>query len=173
MTTLGMKFSEVSKRKMSEAHKGQKAWNKGKSASIETCKKMSEARKGKSPWNKGKKLSDSYKNRIRQTLTGRKASKETKEKMRGKIPWNYKGVSTINDRIRRSAEYKEWRTSVFERDDYTCQECGERGCTLNAHHLVPFKQDKENVDVDNGITLCEDCHIHSEQKIRLYGDCFE
>lgn len=61
--------------------------------------------------------------------------------------------------IRRSAEYKEWRKAVFERDNYTCQLCGVRGVKLNAHHKKPFAffPDQRTV-IENGITLCERCH---------------
>lgn len=61
--------------------------------------------------------------------------------------------------IRRSGEYKGWRTSVFQRDDYTCQLCGARGVKLNAHHIKPFAIFPElRTDVNNGITLCVTCH---------------
>jgi len=36
-----------------------------------------------------------------------------------------------------TTEYIDWRKSVFERDDYTCCECGKQGGTLNAHHIKP------------------------------------
>ena len=73
---------------------------------------------------------------------------------------NWKGGVTPRNRIdRNSAEYKAWRTKVFERDDYTCQLCGEHGGKLNAHHVVPFAKDKaKRLEVSNGVTLCEDCH---------------
>lgn len=55
--------------------------------------------------------------------------------------------------------YSEWRTSVFERDDYTCQMCGERGGYLECHHILPFRDYPDFViNIDNGITLCRDCH---------------
>lgn len=61
--------------------------------------------------------------------------------------------------IRTSYQYKFWRTAVFERDDYTCQHCGQRGGKLNADHIKPFSQFPELVfDVNNGRTLCLDCH---------------
>lgn len=55
--------------------------------------------------------------------------------------------------------YREWRKSVFERDEYTCQCCGEVRRTLNAHHIEAYSRAKElRIDVPNGITLCVDCH---------------
>ena len=77
----------------------------GKSVSDETRKKLSESHKGQIPWNKGKtgiyseetrqKISDSHKGNTYNK--GNKHSEDTKQKMselrRGKEPWN-KGVKT-------------------------------------------------------------------------------
>ena len=52
-----------------------------------------------------------------------------------------------------------WRSEVFERDDYRCRDCGSRGVQLQAHHVVPWHSAPDlRFDVDNGITLCRDCH---------------
>ena len=62
-------------------------------------------------------------------------------------------------RIRNSHEYQEWRACVFERDHYTCQNCGQIGGTINAHHIKSFKDYPElRLEVSNGITLCLKCH---------------
>lgn len=64
-----------------------------------------------------------------------------------------------NRRARNSSEYDEWRKSIFEKDDYTCQCCGLRGNSLNAHHLKDFATFEDlRFDISNGITLCVDCH---------------
>lgn len=69
------------------------------------------------------------------------------------------GISTENEKVRRSKQYKEWRTAVFERDNYTCQLCGVRGGTLNADHIKPFALYKElRFQLNNGRTLCANCH---------------
>jgi hypothetical protein len=69
------------------------------------------------------------------------------------------GISPINTRIRQSSKFKKWRKSVFERDKYTCQSCFEKGGTLHPHHIKPFaKFPKLRFELNNGITLCEDCH---------------
>lgn len=61
--------------------------------------------------------------------------------------------------LRKSPEYREWRIQVFERDDYTCQDCSERGGQLEAHHLVTVAESYDLIfDVDNGRTLCIPCH---------------
>ncbi len=56
-------------------------------------------------------------------------------------------------------EYRDWRAAVFERDDYTCQVCGQRGGKLNADHIKRFADFPElRFEVSNGRTLCVECH---------------
>ena len=65
----------------------------------------------------------------------------------------------INRCIRYSKKMDDWRISVFQRDDYTCQECGERGGYLEAHHIKPFAYFPElRFELSNGMTLCRKCH---------------
>lgn len=69
------------------------------------------------------------------------------------------GLTPKHTKIRNSLDYANWRTGVFERDDYTCQECEVRGGKLNAHHILPFSQFPDlRLNIDNGKTLCEPCH---------------
>ena len=69
------------------------------------------------------------------------------------------GINGEKDTLRHRREYKEWRTSVYKRDNYTCMCCGSYGGRLNAHHINSFADCPElRYDVNNGITLCENCH---------------
>jgi hypothetical protein len=71
--------------------------------------------------------------------------------------WNG-GVTTDDEKFRRSPEYKGWRMEVLKRDNYTCQRCNNRR-ELQVHHIDNFSRyvDKR-IDINNGITLCKNCH---------------
>jgi|TARA_Y100000034_G_C6859607_1_gene391058 hypothetical protein len=77
---------------------------------------------------------------------------------------NWKGgITPINARIRGSVRYKQWRIAVFERDNYTCQMCNERGRELNVDHIKPFSIFKKlRFTVSNGRTLCKKCHLTTD-----------
>ncbi len=70
------------------------------------------------------------------------------------------GVKDANQKARSSHSYSLWRTAVFKRDGYSCQECGVRGSgNLNADHIKPFALYPElRFEISNGRTLCIDCH---------------
>lgn len=75
-------------------------------------------------------------------------------------PWEL-----TNKQLRGTPKYVKWRLSVFERDNFTCQKCGQRGGELNAHHIKYFsKHNNLRYDINNGITLCKDCHIKVHRK---------
>lgn len=121
----------------------------------------------------GRKMSEKTKELLRIAHKGKKLSEEHKHKLSvshrglsvGEKHWGWKGgVTPINEKIRKSVEYKLWRTAVFERDRYTCIWCGARSgsgikVTLNADHIKPFCDYPElRFAIDNGRTLCVDCH---------------
>lgn len=78
----------------------------------------------------------------------------------GEFHWNWNGGKTpANQRERSSGRYVEWRKQVFERDCFTCQICKKVGGELNAHHIKPWSTNQSlRFDVNNGITLCTECH---------------
>lgn len=78
----------------------------------------------------------------------------------GKNHWNWKGgVVPWNQRYRAIPEYREWREAVLERDNHSCQLCGDASSTLAAHHLESYASAPIlRLDVGNGITLCKACH---------------
>ena len=77
-----------------------------------------------------------------------------------------KGISTENEKIRKSKQYKEWRLSIFKRDNFTCVICkikNKKGMgktiELYADHIKSFAHHKDlRFEIDNGRTLCVDCH---------------
>lgn len=78
------------------------------------------------------------------------------------------GVYTKERQLAMSrVEYKNWRISVFKRDEFTCQKCHTKGCELNADHILPWKLFPElRYSIKNGRTLCVSCH----RKTPMYGE---
>ena len=66
--------------------------------------------------------------------------------------------------------FRKWSKQIMERDNYTCQICNQHSGKLNAHHLNGWNAfPEQRFDLDNGVTLCTDCHkdFHSQYG---YGD---
>ncbi len=144
----------------------------------------------------GKKLSDEQRLRkskkskeisiirnLKSGMLGKKHSEETKKKMResakrnlhgvaltskGKNNVNWKGgITSENERIRKSIEYKLWRKAVLERDNFICQKCNQRGGILFSHHINNFADYPElRTSIENGIIFCKNCH---QEFHKIYG----
>ncbi len=153
----------------------------------------------------GKKQNEEHKNKIRLSNLGKhnkgkKRSKDKRLKISKGIREYYgktenrlkmslirqKGNENIipfkqalSKRLRGNRKYLEWRSEVFKRDNYHCQNCGEKGY-LEAHHIVPISyllsafniknldsalKFKALWDVGNGITYCRKCHILLDENI--------
>jgi hypothetical protein len=136
--------------------KGETSWNKGIPVSEETKQKLSNITKEQ--WKDG--VPEEY--RIKSSCVRRGISVE-----------EFDGFATDNDQRKNRGErnlHLEWRRQIFERDNYTCQLCGiKSGCghrlILNAHHIKHWKDYPElRRDLNNGVTLCKDCHnyVHSK-----------
>lgn len=97
--------------------------------------------------------------------------------------YNWKGgITEFNKELRNFVRSIGWVDRIFRRDNYICQKCKKRGSELIAHHLVIFSEIREyfNIntiedgekcgllfDIDNGITVCKECHkwVHSDENI--------
>lgn len=111
---------------------------RGKSRSPETRKKQSDAQSGDRHWN----------------WQGGKAARRLARRT-----FPYSGGNP-NQAGRWTPEARKWRADIFERDNYTCWDCGRVGGKLNAHHLKPWAKYPElRFVLTNGITVCTDpCH---------------
>ena len=77
------------------------------------------------------------------------------------------GKEPENSRPRRTLRAIRWRYAIYARDKHTCQKCGKTNCRLNAHHILSWSLYPEHrFDMDNGITLCKECHIEEH---RIHG----
>lgn len=133
-------------------------------------------------------------------MLGKKHSKEAREKIAAAQLGKPKkrrtpvlNLAALKKRLRESLPAKEWRQKVFQRDDYTCQDCGQRGGQLHAHHIVPFSElinrfvemngdtheievlfiralETSNLwDIANGQTLCVKCHSETPTFLNSSG----
>lgn len=82
--------------------------------------------------------------------------------------WKPNLTQEDRERNRRIDGYCDFIKKVYARDNYTCQCCGKSSDgDIVAHHLNGYNWDKENrTNIDNGITLCENCHNEFHN---LYG----
>jgi len=163
-------ITEEHKRKISEGLQGNQNWKyrKNRKHSEESKKKISESHKriGSKPSFKGYKHTKESRKKMSESHKGRKRSEETKRKM--SISHGGTGIPIRpNKRYYhlRDKKYMEWRSKVFERDNWTCQTCRKRGCYLEPHHIKGWTKYPElRYGVENGVTLCIECHRLTRKK---------
>ena len=170
---IGRKMSEESRSKMI----GRSAWNKGLTGE-EYSKHYTEGHpkgmRGKS--NKWGHHSEKTKDKIKEKMQENWKNPETKINMSlaHTKEKEFKGFrKSLRKRMMLMREYLEWRSAVFKRDNYHCQNCGNKGY-VEAHHIISFskllkiyninttddaRKCKILWDVGNGITYCNKCHI--------------
>lgn len=139
------------------------AWNKGLKTGLVPPNAF---KKGHSFWI-GKKRTLENRLKIGILKTGNTYMRGRKSPSSGPNHPNWKGgITPILEKLRKTFEYEEWRKSVFERDDYTCQECKVVGGILEADHIKPFALFPAlRFELSNGRTLCQPCH----RKTKTYG----
>ena len=159
--------------------KGFGKWNIGNITSKETRDKISQSLKGRIPKNLSllHKLprNEQWRKKIGLGNKGKVRSEETRKKIseakRNPLRPLYKA-------IRECYKYREWRTSIFRRDSFTCVLSGHKGGELNADHYPKRFVDvlKENQidtldkalnceelwNIKNGRTLCKKCHEQTD-----------
>jgi len=112
------------------------------------------------------KFTEEHKRKISKAMKGKKPVYSFPK---GYIPWNkglvgekshnWKEGKARNKHSLTNPEYKYWHSKVFQRDNWTCQTCGARGCYLEVHHIKSWaKYPKLRFDINNGVTLCRECH---------------
>ena len=184
--------TEELRKRISEATKGINNHNYGKHFSEETKLKMSKAKENYIPWNKGIPRSEKAKKKMSEAHKGLLSSEETKKKISEKLEGdkhpNWKGgVTPLANSIRICFKNRQWISDVFTRDNFTCQECGQRGCYIVAHHIKSFSsilqyyeiitleealKCKELWNINNGITLCRKCHKQLHKGVITNGYTF-
>ena len=143
-------------------------WNKGRKASAETIAKNSSAHIGQKAHNYGQGRvhfncaacgSDVFDKPYRRKLT---CGAKCRGAIRGVDHWNYAGVSAVEQqRLRLTADHREWKKRVCSKADYHCINCDTRSVRdITAHHLDSFahQPDRRLAD-DNGVALCKGCHL--------------
>lgn len=161
---------------------------KGYKASKEHREKVSMALKGKMPKNINflhdlpedieKKrilsISKAHKDKKKPWLKG---NKHTLGRIMGEVERLKRGYSKERKKYKdyvhkKDSLYRQWRSKVFERDNWTCQTCWRKSSVgdsvyLEPHHIKGWAKFPElRYEVFNGITLCKDCHKEVHKKSR-------
>jgi len=65
-----------------------------------------------------------------------------------------------------------WRESVLKRDGSRCRLCNSTD-SLETHHIRPFRfYPKDRWKIENGLTLCHDCHLKVRNKEEEHEEIF-
>lgn len=101
------------------------------------------------------KSGDVYSIFLKQKFCNKKCADKFGFRYKGENHPSWKGGHTKRDKNKQ----RKWSAQVLKRDDYTCQNCGQRGGDLHAHHIKSFiNNKKERWNINNGETLCISCH---------------
>lgn len=163
--------------------KGNFSWAKNHKHTKEALEKM-----GKTWFEKGHIMSQDVRGKISNTLKGKrpknwsaaiKRAAEVNKTLKGEKSHLWQGgITPKNTAIRNSFKYKEIMKKMKERDNYTCQICGEHGGRLHTDHYpisfatiiktynIKSLEDALNCeamwDERNLRTLCVNCHKNTD-----------
>lgn len=157
-------------------------WAKGKQLSERHKKKISDSLRGRMPKfipdNSGISRTQEQKDKIRNSLLGRKIPQYVKEKisknhsrhtlgkkfsidLRKKLSIAHGGDGSLSPISRRpNLAYTEWRMLVYKRDNYKCRINNTECCgRIEAHHILNWASFPDSrYKIENGITLCKFHH---------------
>lgn len=103
-------------------------------------------------------------NKLCKSCSAQNMTQSTKDKIsltrKGIEPWNKGTGNTLPTKKERTTfNYQKVHMQCFEKADFTCVICSQRGGDLNAHHLDSWSSYPEKrFDLDNLACLCEKCH---------------
>ncbi|HEY9805503.1 MAG TPA: FAD-dependent thymidylate synthase, partial [Candidatus Obscuribacterales bacterium] len=115
-----------------------------------------------SPWNRG--LRGAYRLQLTPEQRQQRRLRSQQLTRRGAKSNFWKGGVT-QERVAIGAWTRTIAPQVHEKFNYICQNCGERGGRLHAHHLLPvYSHPEQAYNFDNLVTVCTPCHqtIHTQ-----------
>jgi len=172
------KDTDIRMKRVSENLRGKIGWRRGQRHKKETIEKMRKIKIGKHHTEESKrKIGENSKFRAKTNpnfgMRGKHHSDKTKYNLKKK--WQDKEFRLQFSIIKLGEKNPNWhggisfepysdnwteilKTSIRERDRYTCQVCGIRQINkgFSVHHI---DYNKENCNPTNLITLCHSCHI--------------
>lgn len=176
-----MRAAGISARSLSDAgklRKGKETSEAHKRASRRNASRAREAvtpeglrrgglkRRGHEPWNKGKRWNDAQREKIMAIRSSPEYKQKLSDMRKGEKNPGWRGGTSHDRNLRHDWKWKEARKRCYERDNWTCQDCGVKcrnKVRIQAHHLIA-RRDGGTDDLENLITLCASCHRKRERE---------
>lgn len=139
--------------------------------SDEAIQRMAATKRGKpAPWMRGNKFGSGMKN----SFYGKFGENHP--------AWKNSKKHAFHKQIRQLYKYRQWRSDIFTRDNFTCVLCGKYACYLEADHFPKRFIDivveysiktleqaiacEELWNLNNGRTLCKPCHAPTKGRYK-------
>lgn len=174
-SNLGRKFTDEHREKLRQAHLGVKLSPEHRAKVVKTLGKLKKGMTYEEAF--GLEIATAMKQKMRQAKLGKKMP-WNKGFQKEKHPRWIKDRNKVVGRHNRSfhdSDMKQWRTSIYQRDNYKCKvankECKGR---LEAHHILSWKDFIElRYTINNGITLCHAHHPRSRAEEKRLASYFQ